>query len=124
MRIFPLTLLVLLSGIPFCVGAQSATQIVTEAYEDILERKPDSTGLRDFRSKVIENGWSAQDVRKALKQSDEYADLIITRSFEDVLGRKPDPGALKTYRPKIKSGWSEKDLRSVLRKSDEYKQKQ
>ncbi len=105
-------------------AASNATDIVTEAYEDVLGRKPDEEGMRNFRSKVIEKNWTAEDVRKALRKSQEYADIIITRSFEDVLGRKPDEGALKNYRQKVmKKGWSEKAIRKELRKSPEYKQK-
>jgi len=105
-------------------AASDATEIVTEAYEDVLGRKPDEEGMRNFRSKVIEKDWTAEDVRKALRKSQEYADLIITRSFEDVLGRKPDEGALNNYRRKVmQKGWSEKAIRKELRKSPEYKQK-
>ena len=103
---------------------ESATDIVTEAYEDVLGRKPDAEGMRNFRSKVIEKDWTAEDVRKALRDSDEYADKVIREAFQDVLGRKPDQGAYDTYRHKIRrKGWSAKDLRKELRKSDEYKQK-
>lgn len=118
-----LSLLTLLPLLPLQAGSD-ATEIVTEAYEDVLGRKPDPDGMRTFRSKVIEKDWTAEDVRKALRKSPEYADLIITRSFEDVLGRKPDPGALKNYSQKvIQKGWDEKSIRKQLRKSDEYKKK-
>lgn len=123
MKIRSLLSLLCLTALATPLLADSATEIVTEAYEDILERKPDTSGLRTFRSRIIEEGWTAADVRRELKKSDEYADIVITRSFEDVLGRKPDAGALKTYREKIKRGWTEQDLRKVLRKSDEYRQK-
>ena len=103
--------------------ADSATDIVTEAYEDVLGRKPDAQGLRDFRSKVIEKNWTAADVRKALRTSTEYYDNVITEAYEDVLGRKPDAGALKTYRAKMSKGMTAKGLRKILRNSPEYKQK-
>jgi hypothetical protein len=112
-----------LFGLFPALQAESPTDIVTEAFEDVLGRKPDQSGLSTFRSRIIEDGWTATDVRKALKQSDEYATLVITRSFQDVLGRKPDAGALNTYRDKIKRGWTEQDLRKVLRKSEEYRKK-
>jgi hypothetical protein len=118
-----LILLAFLFSAPL-LSASSPTEIVTEAFEDVLGRKPDVSGMRTFRSRVIEDGWTAVDVRNALKRSDEYANLVITRSFEDVLGRKPDQGALKTYREKIKRGWTEQDLRKVLRNSEEYRKRQ
>jgi hypothetical protein len=118
-RLLPL---VLLLAFPFAASAQSATQIVTEAYEDVLGRKPDAGGLSTFRSRVIDDNWTAEDVRKALRDSDEYADRLITEAFQDLLGRKPDKGALETYRPRIrKDKWTEKRLRDEIRNSQEFK---
>lgn len=104
------------------VSAQDATFIVTEAYQEVLGRKPDPKGLSEFRSKVIDKDWTSEDVKKALRNSDEYADKVITEAFQDLLGRRPDKGALETYRPKIRQkGWSAKDVRNEIRKSQEYK---
>jgi TorA maturation chaperone TorD len=106
-------------------------RIVRRAYEDILDREPDTAGLRLYRRRIIDDGWSEQDVREALRKSPEYAqrssesaDKIVRRAYEDVLGRAPDAAGLSSYRNKIlNQGWSEQDVREALRKSPELRQK-
>jgi hypothetical protein len=100
-----------------------ATRVVTEAYEDVLGRKPDDVGLRQYRSNVIERGWTSEDIRKDLRKSNEYMDRVINLAYKDVLGRKPDSAGLENYRKKMSKGWTEKEIRNELRKSDEFKQK-
>jgi hypothetical protein len=51
-----------------------ARQIVAEAYRDILRREPDRSGLRQYTDAMVRRGWSENDVRRALRQSDEYRD--------------------------------------------------
>jgi hypothetical protein len=105
--------------------------VITRAYEDILAREPDQASRQSHRRHIMQEGWSEQDVRQALRQSPEYgsranrtasADRIIGRAYQDVLNRQPDPGGLNTYRRFIiEEGWDEQDLRQVLLRSDEYR---
>ena len=109
-------------------SSEAATKAVTAAYEDILGRKPDDEGLRIYRSKMVDHGWSEQDVRKTLKKSLENkvgdVDTIIKTAYQDILGRDPDKEGLKMYRKKFQEdGWTEKKLRETLRKSTEAKKK-
>ena len=102
--------------------------IITRAYEDILGRKPDPDGMRNYRCRMIDDGWSERDVRNDLRDSKEYRsvdyDTVITRAYEDLLGRKPDPGGMANYRRLMKDeGWDEDDVRHALKKSDEYRSK-
>ena len=110
-------------------SALDTNAIITRGYEDILGRKPDPAGMRSYRRHIIQEGWSEQDVREALRQSPEYrsttrrttsADRIIRRAYQDVLKREPDPSGLDTYRRAIlENGWDEQDVRQALRRSDE-----
>jgi hypothetical protein len=105
--------------------------VISRAYEDILAREPDQASRQSHRRHIMQEGWSEQDVRQALRQSPEYgsranrtasADRIIGRAYQDVLNRQPDPGGLNTYRRAIiEEGWDEQDLRQVLLRSDEYR---
>jgi hypothetical protein len=105
------------------------TAAVRSAYQDILGREPDPEGLRNYRQKMIREGWSEQDVREDLRRSEEYAsmdrriasaDRIIRRAYLDVLRREPDPEGLETYRREIlENGWEYHDLRQVLARSEE-----
>lgn len=47
---------------------------VTRAYRDILKREPDQSGLESYRRKIVDEGWTEQDVRNALRRSAEYRD--------------------------------------------------
>jgi uncharacterized protein DUF4214 len=115
----------------------NADDIVRRAYQDILGRDPDPDGLSNYRSKIVNDGWSERDVREALRQSDEYAatggravsfrtasaDRIIRRAYQDILGREPDPAGLRTYRRNIlQEGWDEQDVRQALLRSPERRQ--
>jgi len=110
---------------------QDPDRVVRRAYEDILHREPDTEGLRLYRSRMIDQNWSEQDVREALRKSPEYsqrssesADKIVRRAYQDVLGREPDTNGLYTYRNKVlNQGWDEQDVSAALRKSPEYRQK-
>ena len=112
-------------------GLQPNT-VVRRAYQDILGRNPDPEGLRTYRSKMINEGWTEQDVREALRQSPEYAstdrrsasaDRIIQRAYRDILHRDPDPSGLESYRRNIiENGWDEHDVRQALMRSPEKRQ--
>jgi hypothetical protein len=116
----------------------SADDIVRRAYQDILGRAPDPEGLRNYRNKIVNDGWSERDVREALRRSDEYAatggtavnfrtasaDRIIRRAYQDILGREPDPDGYRNYRRLIlEEGWDEHDVRQALIRSPERRQK-
>lgn len=106
-------------------------KVIQRAYEDILDRKPDSKGLRLYRSRMIDDDWTEQDVREALRSSPEYAqnrqdsaDRIVRRAYEDIFNREADSGGLRMYRAKIlDDGWDEQDVRRALKKSPEYRQR-
>lgn len=105
-------------------------RIIRRAYDDILHRQSDTNGMRNFRSHMIDDGWTEQDVREALRKSTEFnrrssesADKIVRRAYRDILNRDPDHSGLVTYRNHIlNNGWDEHDVRE-LRQSDEYRKK-
>jgi TorA maturation chaperone TorD len=106
-------------------------KVIRRAYEDILNRDPDPEGLRNYRRQMIDNGWTEQDVRQALRKSAEHstvsqssADRIIRRAYQDILGREPDFNGLVDARNQIMyHGWDEHDVREALRRSPEFRQK-
>ena len=106
-------------------------KVIDRAYEDILDREPDRDGLRLYRSRIIDDGWTEEDVREALRKSPEYAkhrevraDKIVRQAYEDVLDREPAAKGLATYRAKVMNqDWSAQDVREALKKSPEYREK-
>jgi TorA maturation chaperone TorD len=106
-------------------------RIIRRAYQDILHREPDPDGLRHYRIEMIDNGWTEQDVRRALRTSAEHekvrqesADRVIRRAYQDLLGREPDERGLTRYRTEmLRNSWTERDVREAIRKSPEYREK-
>lgn len=55
-------------------GAErQASQMVRQAYRDILGREPDPSGMRQYTDALVNRGWSSADLRRSLMQSPEYA---------------------------------------------------
>lgn len=106
-------------------------RVVRRAYQDILDREPDTAGLRLYRSRMIDDGWSEADVREALRKSPEYrekntmtrekAQEIVRQAYRAVLGRDPDAGASGYVDRVLRDKWTESDVERELRKSPEYR---
>lgn len=108
------------------ISAAKAEMLIRDAYNDILGRDPDPAGMKEYRKRMVDEGWSEDRIRDALKKSDEAkrnrTDIIIKRAYRDMLGREPDAAGLKEYRRMInEEGWSEDRIRETLKKSDEAK---
>jgi Peptidase inhibitor family I36 len=108
-------------------------QIVRRAYQDILERDPDPAGLRAYRSRIVDDGWTEQQVREALRASPEYrerstmtrakAEDIVRRAYLSVLRREPDPGSRGYVDRVLSDRWTQQDVERELRNSAEYRQR-
>lgn len=102
--------------------------IVKRAYLDLLGREPDPAGFRDYRSLIIDQGWTETMVRDHIRRGDEFrregAERIIRRAYLDVLGREVDPEGLRHFRHNLlEKNWTEGDVRDALRRSDEFRKK-
>ena len=100
--------------------------VIRRVYQDLFGREPDTGGLRNYRSLMIDQGWTERIVREHVRHSDEFrregVDKIIRRAYLDVLGREVDPDGLNQYRKTIiDKGWTEDDVRNDLRRSAEFK---
>ena len=112
----------------------SADRIIHRAYQDILGRQPDPEGLDTYRRNIIERGWDEQDVRTALRRSQERHDVvrgqrtvsdaeaedIVRRAYQSVLKREPDASGMREYKARILNDrWTEQQVVSALRSSPE-----
>lgn len=105
--------------------------IIRRAYEDMLGRQADAAGLRLYRSRMIDDGWSERQVRDALRDSPEYrernsmtrakAEEIVRRAYLSVLRREPDSGSRRYVDKVLRDHWTSQDVESDLRKSPEYR---
>lgn len=103
-------------------------KMVKDSFNDLLGRAPDAGELREFRSRILDAGWTERMLRDHLRREDRYrheaAELIVRRAFRDVLGREADPSGLRQYTWAVRDkGWTESDVRDDLRKSGEYRNK-
>jgi hypothetical protein len=110
---------------------QYADTVIRRAYQDILRRAPDSDGLRTYRRRILDDGWDEQDVRQALRKSDERrtttdtmnrqrAEESVQRAYRSVLGREADQSGLNTYvNHMMRDRWTQADVEKALRSSNE-----
>jgi hypothetical protein len=101
-------------------------RLIRETFRELLDREPDAGELREFRSRIIDAGWTERMLRDHLRREDRYrhesAERIVRRAYRDVLGREADPNGLKQYTWAVRDkGWTESDVRDDLRKSPEYR---
>jgi hypothetical protein len=81
-------------------GGEDPERIVRRAYQDVLGRDPDAGGLRQYRSRIIDDGWTEAQIRESLRNSPEYRDKvtmtrakaegIVRSAYLAVLKREPD----------------------------------
>jgi len=110
-----------------------ADRIVRRAYEDVLNRQPDNDGLRLYRSRLMDDGWTEKDVRDALRKSPEHreqntmtrqkAEEIVRQAYRSELQREPDAGSRSYVDKVMRDHWTEQDVARELRKSPEYRDK-
>jgi hypothetical protein len=101
-------------------------KIIRGTFTAILGREPTAGELRDFRNRLLDQGWTERMLRDHLRSEEHYrneaAELIVRRAYREVLGREVDPSGLKQYSWAVREkGWTESDVRDDLRKSAEYR---
>jgi hypothetical protein len=119
------------NGPGFGRGQGNVEQIVRRAYQDVLQRNPDPEGMRTYRSRMIDDGWTEQDVRQALRESPEYreqntmtmakAQEIVRQAYLSVLNREPDPAARNYIDQVYRRRMTQQQVEAELRKSPEYR---
>jgi hypothetical protein len=107
-----------------------AEHTVRSLYREMLGREPDAEGLRLYRDRIVENGWSESQVRDSIKKSPEYIEKntmtydkardIVRRAYLDVLKREPDPASSGYVDKVMRQHWTQADVEKELKKSPEY----
>jgi hypothetical protein len=107
---------------------RGAERVVRASYRDILGRDADGPGLRLYTSRLVDAGWSEEQLREDLRHSDEFKnrdlDAIIRRVYRETLGREPDGSGLASYKRSLSRGMTEAEMREDLRRSREGADKQ
>lgn len=109
-------------------------RIIRRAYQDVLGREPDAGGLRQYRSRIIDDDWSEEQIRESLRNSPEYrekttmtrakAEQIVRNAYLAVLKREPDAAGSQGYiNSVLRDNWSQQDVERELRKSPEFRER-
>ena len=106
-------------------------RIVTRAYQDLLNREPDQQGLRQYRTRMIDDDWTEAQVRDSIRKSPEYiekttmtypkAQEVVRRAYLSTLKREPDAGSRGFVDKVMRDHWTQADVERELRKSSEYR---
>ena len=112
-------------------SSRDVDRIIQRAYQDLLDREPDQVGLREYRRRMIDDGWSEAQVRDSLRRSSEYrerntmtrqrAEEIVRQAYLSVLGREPDPAARPWVDQVMRNRLTQQDVERELRRSPEYR---
>ncbi|MCX6955036.1 MAG: hypothetical protein NTV51_23010 [Verrucomicrobia bacterium] len=102
---------------------RDAERAARAAYRDILGREPDPAGVRFYLGRLLDAGWSDDQLRDALRRSDEFKHrdigAILNRVYTEELGRPPDPGGAAAYTKALGRGMTEPEFRAELHRSKE-----
>ena len=98
---------------------------ISRIFRDTLDRKPDQSEQRRYRTRMVEDNWSEKDVRAELTRTEEYRSVVarvVHKAYRDLLGREADPGGLRNYsRLMLQENWTEEDVRHSIREGEEYR---
>jgi hypothetical protein len=107
---------------------RDAERAVRAAYRDYLGRDADAQGLRFYVGRLLDAGWSEEQLREVFRRSDEFRhrdlDAIIRHAYRDVLGRDPDPSGLAAFQRGLGRGMTEPEMRAELARSPEARQRE
>lgn len=102
---------------------RDAERAVRAAYRDFLGREADPEGLRFYSGRLLDAGWSDEQLKDVFRRSPEFKErdlaAIIRRVYHDELGREPDPSGIAAYTRGLGRGMTESEFRAELRRSRE-----
>jgi parallel beta-helix repeat protein len=94
-------------------------RFVAQAYQDILQREVDSTGLNEFSS-FLDQGGARSAVPTALLASAEYRGLVVEGIYHTYLHRDPEPASLAGFVTFLGNGGTDEQVESFIVRSPEY----
>lgn len=95
------------------------TRYVTQVYNDLFERAPDSGGLTTWTT-AIKRGAPRVGVANAITSSTEYRSRLITGVYGEFLDRTPDPSGLTNWLAAMQGGLTIQGMEGGFLASAEY----
>ena len=100
-------------------ASSMTTRYVTQVYNDLFERAPDSGGLTTWTT-AIKRGAPRVGVANAITSSTEYRSRLITGVYGEFLGRTPDPSGLTNWLSAMQAGLTIQGMEGGFLASAEY----
>ena len=97
---------------------------LTLAYQDVLQRAPDQTGLTTFTNLLEQGVANRSQVAMDLLTSPEYLTDEVQALYSTLLHRAPDTAGLATYLAFLESGGTMEQAGAAIAGSPEYFQNQ
>jgi RHS repeat-associated protein len=98
-------------------------QFVDAAYQDVLERPAEQSGLEYWTNRLGAGSIHRGDVARSILISGEHARATLNELYTDILGRPAEPAGLNYWATAIQTGTSELDIEAGFLGSAEYFQK-
>ena len=117
---FPVTVLAPVLPLPNATSGTPTNYYVSEIYEDVLRRLPDSQGLQ-YWSALLDQGVPRSSIATALAVSNEYlTNFVINPAYEKYLGRPADSSGISYWLVQMHAGLTDEGLAASLASSTEF----
>jgi hypothetical protein len=93
---------------------------IENIYLQVLGRRADSGGLKNYTQAVNDQGWTLDQVRQQIAASPELGQMI-NQAYQQFLGRNAEARGMQSYRRLIANGRSINDVRNEIANSREAK---
>jgi len=100
--------------------------VVARFYRNFLGRDPDSTGLNDYVSSLVQKSMTIAQMSERFIFSDEFKnsnvsnEAYITKLFETLFNREPDSTGFSDWTSKMRNGYSRRAILSNFIGSQEF----
>lgn len=95
---------------------ERAQQVVASAYQSLLGRNPDETGL-NYWTQQLQSGVplsKIEGILKATPEGQEKTRADVYDSFAEILGREPDPEGLDYWTDQVRKGMPLSQFREII----------
>jgi ParB-like chromosome segregation protein Spo0J len=98
------------------------------AYREVLGRDADPRGIESYRKKLVDRGWTEQDVEADLRKSSEFrqrpVEEMVRACYREVFGRDPDRDTLARWARQMRDrGWTVSQLRAQVNPGGQMSQR-
>lgn len=102
------------------IDSSQNTRFVTQLYQTLLNRTPDSGGLAFYAGQLNSGAVTRQTVARGFLNSGEYRTIQVSQMYQTILGRMADSGGLTFAVGELNQGATFEQVQAQFYASDEY----